>query len=133
VIIGHEFFAAKSLRSHPNGRAISTGVIVFSIQPALNDPANVYAAPDTRFPISEALRTHIVIPDIVMSRGLSAAFRGRRVFSHGSLAEPMSCIIGGFHVNYPHGTGVLCTIKWGIVPGGAMALLAGAGPMGLVR
>jgi len=51
-------------------------------------------------------------------------------FFYGSLAEPMSCIVGGFHANY-HTTGGSYVHKMGIVKGGNMAILAGAGPMGL--
>jgi threonine dehydrogenase-like Zn-dependent dehydrogenase len=47
-----------------------------------------------------------------------------------SLSEPMSCIIGGFHSNYHTETGKYVH-NMGIVEGGKMALLAGAGPMGL--
>jgi len=51
-------------------------------------------------------------------------------FFYGSLAEPMSCIVGGFHANY-HTTAGSYVHKMGIVEGGTMALLAGAGPMGI--
>ncbi len=49
---------------------------------------------------------------------------------YGSLAEPMSCIVGAFHASFhiPQGT---YNHVMGIVEGGNMAILAGAGPMGL--
>jgi threonine dehydrogenase-like Zn-dependent dehydrogenase len=47
-----------------------------------------------------------------------------------SLSEPMSCIIGAFHASYHLSPGSYLH-KMGIVEGGAMALLAGAGPMGI--
>ncbi|MBE6580849.1 MAG: L-sorbose 1-phosphate reductase [Ruminococcaceae bacterium] len=52
------------------------------------------------------------------------------VYFYGSLAEPMSCIIGTFHAMY-HTTPGSYEHKMGIVEGGKMALLAAVGPMGL--
>ncbi len=52
------------------------------------------------------------------------------VYFYGSLAEPMSCIIGTFHAMYHTKAG--CYVHdMGIVEGGKMALLASVGPMGL--
>ncbi len=51
-------------------------------------------------------------------------------YFYGSLAEPMSCIIGTFHAMY-HTTAGSYEHKMGIVEGGKMALLASVGPMGL--
>ncbi len=52
------------------------------------------------------------------------------VYFYGSLAEPMSCIVGTFHAMY-HTTPGSYEHKMGIVEGGKMALLASVGPMGL--
>ena len=128
VIIGHEF-CGEILEVTPKWAGQFRPGDRFSIQPALNDPANVYAAPGYTFPNIGGAATHIVIPDIVMSRGCLLRYGGDAFF-HGSLAEPMSCIVGGFHVNYHTEPGSYVH-KMGIVPDGAMALLAGAGPMGL--
>lgn len=51
-------------------------------------------------------------------------------YFYGSLAEPMSCIVGGYHANYHTKPGVYVH-DMGVVEGGNMAILAGAGPMGL--
>lgn len=51
-------------------------------------------------------------------------------FFGGSLAEPMSCIVGGYHAQY-HTIQGSYEHKMGIVEGGKMAILAGVGPMGL--
>lgn len=51
-------------------------------------------------------------------------------FFYGSLAEPMSCIVGTFHAMYHTAAGSY-EHKMGIVEGGNMALLASTGPMGL--
>lgn len=47
-----------------------------------------------------------------------------------SLAEPMSCSIGAFHAAYHTQMGVY-THEMGIREGGKLAIVAGAGPMGL--
>jgi len=52
------------------------------------------------------------------------------VYFYGSLAEPMSCIIGTFHAMYHTRDGEYIH-DMGICKGGKMALLAGVGPMGL--
>ena len=52
------------------------------------------------------------------------------VYFRGSLAEPMSCIVGTFHAMY-HTKAGKYVHDMGIVEGGSMALLAGIGPMGL--
>jgi threonine dehydrogenase-like Zn-dependent dehydrogenase len=51
-------------------------------------------------------------------------------FFLGSLAEPMSCVIGAFHAGYHTRNGVYAH-EMGIKEGGNMAILAGVGPMGL--
>ena len=51
-------------------------------------------------------------------------------FYLGSLAEPMSCIVGAYHAQY-HTHGGSYIHNMGIVEGGSIALLAAAGPMGL--
>ncbi len=101
----------------------------FTIQPALNDPSNVYAAPGYTFKYIGGAATHVIIPNVVMERGCLLPYNGNAFF-HGSLAEPVSCIVGAFHVNY-HTTAGSYEHRMGIVEGGKMAILAGVGPMGL--
>jgi threonine dehydrogenase-like Zn-dependent dehydrogenase len=48
----------------------------------------------------------------------------------GSLAEPMSCIVGAFHASYHVKNGTYIH-QMGIREGGNMAIMAGVGPMGL--
>ncbi len=128
VIIGHEFcgeileVGSKWASQFKPGQR-------FAIQPALNDPSNVYAAPGYTFPMIGGDATYIIIPEIVMTQGCLLNYEGD-AFYFGSLAEPVSCIVGGFHVNYHTQPGSYEHIM-GIVEGGNMALLAGVGPMGL--
>ena len=51
-------------------------------------------------------------------------------YFYGSLAEPISCVIGTFHAMY-HTKGGCYVHDMGIKEGGKMALLASVGPMGL--
>ncbi len=128
VMIGHEF-CGEILEVGSRWADQFKAGERFTIQPAINDPANVYAAPGYSFKYIGGSATYIVIPEIVMERGCLLNYDGD-AFYHGSLGEPMSCIIGGYHVNY-HTEAGSYVHKMGIVEGGSMALLAGVGPMGL--
>lgn len=128
VIIGHEFcgelveVGAKWAHKFKAGDK-------FSIQPALNDPADMYSAPGYSFQYIGGAATYIIIPAKVMEFGCLLNYTNDAYY-FGSLSEPVSCIVGGFHVNY-HTTPGSYDHKMGIVKGGNMALLAGVGPMGL--
>jgi L-sorbose 1-phosphate reductase len=65
----------------------------------------------------------------VMELGCLLNYKGD-AFYFGSLSEPLSCIVGTFHAMY-HTENGKYDHKMGIVPGGRMAILAGAGPMGM--
>ena len=64
-----------------------------------------------------------------MEEGCLLPYEGDAFF-YGSLAEPMSCIVGGYHASY-HTTAGSYVHDMGIVEGGNAAILAGVGPMGL--
>jgi len=64
-----------------------------------------------------------------MEKNCLIEFSGDSFFK-GSLAEPLSCIIGAFHSSYHSKIGEH-KHKMGIVERGNMAILAGAGPMGI--
>ncbi len=128
VIIGHEFCGEIVEVGSKWAGQFKAGDR-FAIQPAINDPTNVYAAPGYSFHFIGGAATYIVIPAIVMERGCLLQYKGD-AFYFGSLGEPVSCIVGGFHVNYHTDPGSYVH-KMGIVEKGSMALLAGVGPMGL--
>jgi L-sorbose 1-phosphate reductase len=128
VIIGHEFCgeiveagSKWKERFKPGSR--------FSIQPALNQKTDPYAAPGYSFRYIGGSATYIVIPNAVMELGCLLPYNGKAFFG-GSLAEPMSCIVGTFHANYHTKKGSYIH-EMGILEGGNMAILAGVGPMGL--
>ncbi len=127
IIIGHEFcgeiveVGAKWAGKFKAGDR-------FSIQPALNYKGSL-EAPGYSFRHIGGDATYVIIPNEVMEMGCLLPYKGEAYF-FGSLAEPMSCIVGAFHANY-HTVNGSYEHKMGIVEGGKMAILAGVGPMGL--
>ncbi len=127
IILGHEFcgdlieVGAKWKDQFRAGEK-------FAIQPALNYKGTL-AAPGYSYKYIGGGATYVVIPNEVMECGCLLHYSGDAFF-YGSLAEPMSCIVGGFHANYHIKPGTYVH-HMGIVEGGAAAILAGAGPMGL--
>ena len=128
VIIGHEF-CGEILKVGKRWENDYAPGDKFAIQPAINLPENVHAAPGYSFPYIGGDATYVVIPAAFMERGCLLKYTGEAYYC-GSLGEPVSCIIGGFHVNYHTAPGSYVH-QMGIKEGGKMALLAGAGPMGL--
>ncbi len=127
VIIGHEFCGVIVEVGKKWQNEFKAGD-KFSIQPALNYKGSL-ASPGYSYKYIGGDATYVVIPNEVMEMGCLLPYSGEAFF-HGSLAEPMSCIIGAFHANY-HTTNGVYTHKMGVVEGGNMAILAGVGPMGL--
>ncbi|MBR7130752.1 MAG: zinc-binding dehydrogenase [Lentisphaeria bacterium] len=127
VIVGHEFcgelvqVGAKWQHQFKAGQR-------FAIQPAMNYKGSL-AAPGYSYQYIGGDATYIIIPEEVMLTGCLLPYNGEAFF-HGSVAEPVSCVIGAFHAQY-HTTNGCYEHKMGIVEGGKMAILAGVGPMGL--
>ncbi|MBR5519861.1 MAG: zinc-binding dehydrogenase, partial [Clostridia bacterium] len=127
VMIGHEFC----------GELISVGKKwqdkykagdKFSIQPAINHNGSL-DAPGYSYQYIGGDATYIIIPNEVMEHDCLLPYNNDAFF-YGSLAEPMSCVIGAFHANYHTKQGSYVH-EMGIREGGNMALLASAGPMGM--
>ena len=127
IIIGHEFcgkivkVGAKWADQFKEGDK-------FVIQPAINYKGSL-ASPGYSYKYCGGAATYVIIPEEVMLCGCLLPYDGDAYF-YGSLAEPMSCIVGGYHANYHTRPGVYVH-DMGVVEGGYMAILAGAGPMGL--
>lgn len=128
VIIGHEFCGEIIEVGEKWSGKFQAGQ-KFSIQPALNQKNNPYAAPGYSFSYIGGDSQYVIIPSQVMELDCLLDYNGSAFF-YGSLAEPMSCIVGGFHANY-HTVQGSYEHHMGIVEGGACALLASAGPMGM--
>ncbi|MBR7121777.1 MAG: zinc-binding dehydrogenase [Lentisphaeria bacterium] len=127
IIIGHEFcgeivqVGAKWQDQFKAGQR-------FAIQPAMNYKGSL-VAPGYSYQYIGGDATYIIIPEEVMLTGCLLPYNGDAFF-YGSVAEPVSCVIGAFHAQY-HTTNGCYEHKMGIVEGGKMAILAGVGPMGL--
>ena len=131
IIIGHEFCGEIVEVGDKWSSEFKAGDR-FSIQPAINyedGPVGILSAPGYSYQHIGGDSQYVIIPAEVMERDCLLPFKGEAYYQ-GSLAEPVSCIVGGFHANY-HTTPGSYVHEMGIVEGGAMALLAGVGPMGL--
>lgn len=127
IIIGHEFC----------GRLIKVGAKwagkfkagqKFAIQPAINYQGTPYA-PGYSYSTIGGDATYVIIPNEVMEMDCLLDYKADAFFM-GSLAEPMSCIVGAYHAQYHSDPGSYAH-NMGIVEGGSLALLASVGPMGM--
>lgn len=100
----------------------------FTMQPALNYKGSMWS-PGYSYGRCGGNATYCVMPPEVMECGCFLTYRGEAYFE-ASLAEPMSCCIGAFHAAYHTQMGVY-SHSMGIKEGGRLAILAGAGPMGM--
>ena len=127
VIIGHEFCGEIVEAGKKWADEWSAGE-KFSIQPAINYKGSP-AAVGYSYEFIGGCMTYAIVPNEYIEEGCLLHYGGEAFF-YGSLAEPMSCIAGAFHASY-HTSAGSYTHRMGIVNGGRMAILAGAGPMGL--
>ena len=127
IIIGHEF-AGEIVEVGKKWRGLYKEGSKFSIQPNINHKGIGYA-PGYSFPYFGGDATYIIIPGEVMEKHCLLDYSGDAYFK-ASLSEPMSCIVSAFHEFY-HKDVFGHDHRMGIVEGGNMAILAGAGPMGM--
>jgi len=127
TIIGHEF-CGEIVKVGAKWQDQFTSGDKFSIQPALNYKGS-QDAPGYSYHYIGGDATYVVIPAEVMIQECLLKYDSDAFF-YGSLAEPMSCIVGTFHAFYHTRLGEYVH-DMGIVEGGNMAILAGVGPMGL--
>lgn len=127
VIIGHEF-CGKIVKVGAKWADKFKAGDKFVIQPAINYKGSL-ASPGYSYKYCGGASEYVIIPEEVMLMDCLLPYNGDAFF-YGSLSEPMSCIIGGYHACYHTKPGVY-THDMGVTEGGNMAILAGAGPMGL--
>lgn len=130
IIIGHEL-AGEIIEVGSKWKGEFSAGERFSIQPALDykPVLNGMGAPGYSYQYIGGDATHIIVPNEVMELGDLLRYDGP-AFYLASLAEPVSCIVGTFHAMY-HTEKYKYVHKMGIEPNGKMAMLAGAGPMGM--
>lgn len=131
VMIGHEFCGEIVEVGSKWSEQFKAGD-KFIIQPAINyeeAPVGILSAPGYSYKHCGGDSQYVIIPEEVMIQDCLLPFNGE-AFYHGSLTEPLSCVVGGYNANYHTKPGSYVH-EMGIVDGGSMALLAGVGPMGL--
>lgn len=127
VIVGHEFCGVILEVGKKWQDKFKPGD-KYVIQPALNYKGSLNA-PGYSYRYIGGNSQYVVIPNEVMECNCLLPYDSDTFF-YGSLAEPVSCIVGGYHVNY-HTTPGVYKHEMGIVEGGNTILMAAAGPMGL--
>ena len=127
AIMGHEF-AGDIVKVGKNHQDTFKPGMKFTLQPALSYKGTMWS-PGYSYEFFGGDTTYCVIPAEVMELGCLLEYKGRAYYE-ASLAEPMSCSIGAFHAAYHTQMGVYEHFM-GIKEGGKMAIMAGAGPMGL--
>ena len=127
AIMGHEF-AGDIVQVGKNHQDKFKPGMKFMLQPALNYKGTMWS-PGYSYEFFGGDTTYCVIPAEVMELGCLLEYKGRAYYE-ASLAEPMSCSIGAFHAAYHTHMGVY-KHEMGIKEGGNLAIMAGAGPMGL--
>lgn len=127
TIIGHEFCGEIIDVGRKWQHEFHVGE-KFAIQPALNYKGTL-DAPGYSFPYIGGDATYIIIPNQVMEMNCLLHYKGD-AFYGGSLAEPMSCIIGAFNTSF-HTVPGEYVHHMGIKEKGNMMIMGGAGPMGL--
>jgi len=127
VIIGHEF-CGEIVKVGKKWQSQFKEGAKFSIQPNINYKGSLNA-PGYSYKYTGGNATYIIIPQEFMEMGCLLEYKGDAFYS-GSLAEPMSCIVGAYHACY-HTTPGVYVHDMGIIEGGSCAYLGAAGPMGL--
>ena len=127
TIMGHEFSGVIVKVGSKWAHEFKEGE-KFGIQPAINYKGSM-DSPGYSFRYIGGDTQYAIVGKEVLDTNSLLHYRGREFF-FASLSEPLSCIIGAFHAQYHTKPGVYVH-EMGIVPGGKMALLACAGPMGL--
>lgn len=126
IIIGHEC-CGEIVEVGKKWQSMFHAGQKFSIQPNLKYKGRL-GAPGYSYQYIGGDATYIIIPHDVMEMNCLLDYQGE-AFYPGSLAEPMSCIVAAFRASYHIEENYIHHM--GVVQGGNMAILAGAGPMGL--
>ena len=127
AIMGHEF-AGDIVKVGKNHQHQFKAGMKFTLQPALNYKGTMWS-PGYSYEFFGGDTTYCIIPAEVMELGCLLEYKGKAYYE-ASLAEPMSCSIGAFNAAYHTRMGVY-THEMGIKKDGKLAIMAGAGPMGL--
>lgn len=124
VMLGHEF-CGEILEVGAKWKGRYQAGQKFAMQPNIDS----LAAPGYSYPYCGGNSQYAILPSEAMENNCLLHYEQDAYF-YGSLAEPMSCIIGAYHTNFHTVKGEYKHIL-GTKKGGNLALLASVGPMGL--
>ncbi len=127
AIMGHEF-AGRLVQVGKKYKGQFEAGMKFTLQPALNYKGTMWS-PGYSYEFFGGDTLYTIIPQEVMELNNLLEYKGDAYYK-ASLAEPMSCSIGAAHAAF-HTTMGSYVHEMGIRENGRMAILAGAGPMGL--
>lgn len=126
IVIGHEMCGIVQKAGDSVKDKWTRGQKVI-IHPALKLESNF--DPGYSYPYIGGNMTYAIVPEVVLERGCMIPYNGEGFFK-GSLVEPVGCVLrafkGMYHTDYTDYTRVD-----GVKRGGKLAILGGAGPMGL--
>ncbi len=126
VIIGHELCGEiiEVGENHKNQWRVGQRAV---IQPALKLESGY--DPGYSYQYVGGNTVYAVVPSIVMERGCLVPYEGDCYFK-GSMVESVGCVLRGYkdfyHTDYTN-----YEVTWGAKKGGRIAILGGAGPMGI--
>lgn len=127
AITGHEF-AGDIVEVGAKYKDLYKPGQKFTIQPAINYKGSM-DSPGYSYEFCGGDSTYCILPQEVFATNSFLVYTGEAYYQ-ASLAEPLSCSIGALNAAYHTHMGVY-THDMGIKEGGNMAIMAGAGPMGL--
>ena len=128
VIIGHEMCGRILKVGEKYKHQFSEGM-KYTIQPALNYPGREPEAPGYSFQYFGGNATKIIIPKEALEMNCVIPCYGNSYFNV-SLAEPIACLLAAFKDQF-HYERNQYDHEMGIKENGNLAILGGAGPMGL--
>jgi len=126
VVTGHEFAGVLEEVGEDLADRFTVGQGV-AILPTMGLPSGW--SPGYSYPYFGGDATYCIIPAIAVEKGCVLPYDDG-YYANGSLAEPMSCIIGAFRSNY-HTEPLVWEHQMGLKPGGRLALLGSGGAMGI--
>lgn len=126
VITGHEFAGVLEEVGDELADRFSVGQSV-AILPTMGLPSGW--SPGYSYPYFGGDATYCIVPAIAVEKGCVLPYDDG-YYANGSLAEPMSCIIGAFRSSY-HTEPLVWEHQLGLRPGGRLALLGSGGAMGI--
>lgn len=126
VITGHEFAGVLEEVGDELAGRFAVGQSV-AILPTMGLPSGY--SPGYSYPYFGGDATYCIVPAVAVEKGCVLPYDDG-YYANGSLAEPMSCIIGAFRSNY-HTEPLVWEHHMGLRPGGRLALLGSGGAMGI--